>query len=116
MKLLNFWCRQIMDRAGIARPASGKTFSFSGGMLQRILLAREFAEDASLIVLAEPGSGLDQANRRKFEEELRSLVSQGAAALLFSTDIAELNTVADEIMILRDGELRAVNRENKEIS
>ena len=96
-----------MDRAGIARSVSDKTFSFSGGMLQRILLAREFSEDASLIVLAEPGSGLDQLNRLKFEEELRSLVSRGAAAMLFSTDVAELLSVADGIMVLRNGELSA---------
>jgi simple sugar transport system ATP-binding protein len=107
MKRLNSWCRRIMDRAGVARPASGRTFSFSGGMLQRILLAREFAENASLIVLAEPGSGLDQANRLKFEEELRSIVSHGAAALVFSTDIEELTSIAGEIMALRNGELRA---------
>ena len=103
-----------MDRAGIARSASDRTFSFSGGMLQRILLAREFAENALLIVLAEPGSGLDQANRLKFEEELRSIVSHGAAALIFSTDIEELTSIADEIMVLRNGELSAANRENHE--
>jgi len=94
-----------MDRAGIKRPASDRTFSFSGGMLQRILLAREFAENASLLILAEPGSGLDHANRLKFEEELRGIVSKGTAALIFSTDIEELTSVADEIMVLRNGEL-----------
>ena len=109
MKRLNSWCRQIMDRAGIARSASDRTFSFSGGMLQRILLAREFAENASLIILAEPGSGLDQANRVKFEEELRSIVSRGAAALIFSTGIEELSSIADEIMVLGNGELRAAS-------
>ena len=113
MKRLNSWCRQVMERAGITRHASDMAFSFSGGMLQRILLAREFAENASLIVLAEPGSGLDQANRMKFEEELRSIVSHGAAALVFSTDIAELTSIADEIMVLRDGELSAAGSRGK---
>ena len=107
MKRLNTWCRRIMDRAGIARPASDNTLSFSGGMLQRILLAREFAENASLIVLAEPGSGLDQFNRLKFEEELKAIVSHGAAALVFSTDIEELTSVADKILVLKNGELYA---------
>ena len=111
MKRLNSWCRRIMGIAGIARSASDRTFSFSGGMLQRILLAREFAENASLIVLAEPGSGLDQSNRLKLEEQLRSIVSHGAAALIFSTDIEELASIANEIMVLRNGKLSAaVNR------
>jgi len=112
MNRLKSWCSHIMDGAGIARSASGKAFSFSGGMLQRILLAREFADayevgDASLMVLAEPGSGLDQTNRVKFEEEIRSIVSHGAAALIFSTDIEELTSIADEIKVLRNGELSA---------
>ena len=103
MARLNFWQRKIMDMAGIERPESNKANSFSGGMLQRILLAREFAEDASLIVLAEAGSGLDQHNRLKLFEELKTLARGGTAVLLFSTDIEELLPVAGEIMVLRNG-------------
>ena len=103
MDRLYSWCSKIMNRAGIARPVSDKAVSFSGGMLQRILLAREFAEDASLLVLAEPGSGLDQFNCQKLAGELKSLVYRGAAVLLFSTDMEELVSVADEIMILSGG-------------
>jgi ABC-type uncharacterized transport system ATPase subunit len=91
-------------------------------MIQRILLAREFAEtevspgtlisegvsgEAPLLVLAEAGSGLDQVNRARLEEELRAHVRHGAAALLFSTDVDELLSVADEIMVLRNGNLAA---------
>ena len=115
---LNSWCKKIMSRAGIARPVSGKAVSFSGGMLQRILLAREFAEEASLVVLAEAGSGLDQFNRARLTEELKLLVRRGASALLFSTDPDELLSTADEIMVLKNGALTAVSKaalENHEI-
>ncbi|MCL2070275.1 MAG: ATP-binding cassette domain-containing protein [Treponema sp.] len=108
IKSLNDWCREIMSRAGIARSASDGVASFSGGMLQRILLAREFAEEASLIVLAEGGSGLDQSNRRKLEEELESHARRGAAVLLFSTDAAELSSIAGKIMLLKDGTLNEI--------
>ena len=104
---LNSWCDKIMSRAGITRPVSYKASSFSGGMLQRILLAREFAEDASLIVLAEPGSGLDTLNRSILVDEL-SRIKRGSreqAALLFSADKEELISLADEIFVLKDGEL-----------
>ena len=107
------WCLDIMkgaeiERAGIegeGRDVFDKASSFSGGMLQRILLAREFAENASLLVLAEPGSGLDQHRQWKLEEELRDFVRQGKAALLLSTDIDELNSITDNIMTLRNGTL-----------
>ena len=98
-----------MKKAGIARSISDKATSFSGGMLQRILLAREFAENASLVVLAEPGSGLDKAKRSILEDELRALAGAGTAVLLFSTDMEELSSVADEIMELKNGELAAIN-------
>jgi simple sugar transport system ATP-binding protein len=108
MAYLNLWCRNIMKKAGIARSVSDKATSFSGGMLQRVLLAREFAENASLVVLAEPGSGLDKAKRSVFEDELRALAGAGTAVLLFSTDMEELTSVADEIMELKGGVLAAV--------
>ena len=102
---LNAWCGAIMKRAKIERPVRDKASSLSGGMIQRVLLAREFAEDASLVVLAEPGSGLDQANRSLLEDELKAIADRGAAALLFSTDMEELVSVADEILVLKYGTL-----------
>jgi simple sugar transport system ATP-binding protein len=82
MRRLNSWCGKIMNKAGIRRSVSDKPASFSGGMLQRILLARELAEEASLVILAEAGSGLDQINRAKLENELRVLANNGLSALL----------------------------------
>ena len=105
MNYLNSWCRKIMSHAGIERSVTDRADSFSGGMLQRILLAREFAEEASLVVLAEAGSGLDQFNRLRLAEELKTLTRRGGSALLFSTDVPELISVADEIMVLRNGTL-----------
>ena len=98
------WCRAIMNRAGITRPVTDRVSSFSGGMLQRILLAREFAEEASLLVLSEAGSGLDQLSRRKLASELEEYVSKGASALLFSTDAEELLPFTSEILDLRNGD------------
>ena len=114
MAYLNSWCRKIMEKAGITRSVSDRTTSFSGGMLQRVLLAREFAEAASLVVLAEPGSGLDKFNRSKLEAELMALAEGGAAVLLFSSDMEELTSVTDEIMVLRNGKLSAAHQGKNE--
>ena len=105
MGRLNSWCRKIMDMAGIPRSVRDRPSSFSGGMLQRILLAREFAEGASLLVLTEAGSGLDQINRVRLADELKALAASGTAILLFSTDAEELVSFAGEIMMLRNGTL-----------
>ncbi|MDR0496324.1 MAG: ATP-binding cassette domain-containing protein [Treponema sp.] len=110
IKRVNDYCRDIMKRAGIARSVSDRASSFSGGMLQRILLAREFAENPSLLVLAEATSGLDEANRFILLKELREYTRQGGAALLFSSDTEELISLADEVLMLRNGVLTAIDK------
>jgi simple sugar transport system ATP-binding protein len=105
MAYLKAWCGKIMNRAGLTRSAAGAPASFSGGMVQRILLRREFAEDASLLVLTEPGSALDQINRAALADALREYVRAGRAALIFSSDAEELKFFTGEIMALKDGAL-----------
>jgi general nucleoside transport system ATP-binding protein len=99
------WCGQIMNRSGVMRPAEDKPVSFSGGMVQRILLQREFAEGASLLVLTEPGSALDQINRAALADALREYAGGGRAVLVFSSDAEELKFFTDEIMTLKNGAL-----------
>ena len=111
MGRLNSWCGKIMESANIKRHTADKPSSFSGGMLQRILLAREFAENASLFILAEAGSGLDQSNRERLACELKALAGRGAAALLLSTDAEELSFFTSEIMLLRNGALTKWNND-----
>jgi len=103
MAYLKAWCEKIMNRSGVIRPVVDKPVSFSGGMVQRILLQREFAENASLLVLTEPGSALDQINRAALVDALREYARRGKAVLVFSSDAEELKFFTDEIMVLKDG-------------
>jgi simple sugar transport system ATP-binding protein len=96
--------RNIMNAAGVAGNPRGLADSLSGGMQQRIILAREFAEDAAVLVLAEPGWGLDRPGRERLNEQLRAQAAWGKAVLLFSTDLDELLALSDEILALRNGE------------
>jgi simple sugar transport system ATP-binding protein len=108
---LDRWIRRVMRRArlpwpeaaGAAKAARAPASSFSGGMLQRAVLARELAEEARLLVLAEPGWGLDPSSREALVRELRDYARGGRAVLVFSTDTEELIALADEILVLRDG-------------
>jgi simple sugar transport system ATP-binding protein len=81
-----------------------KADSLSGGMLQRIMLVREFVEDTDVLVLAEPGWGLDRSAREQLNKALRENAEAGKSALIFSTDVDELLSLADEILVLRNGE------------
>ncbi|MDR3171051.1 MAG: ATP-binding cassette domain-containing protein [Treponema sp.] len=97
----------VMEQAGVSRSPQARGDSFSGGMLQRIILAREFAENAALLVLAEPGWGLDRLGRDRLAGKLRAYVNEGRSVLLFSTDVDELVSVSDEILVLRNGAFSA---------
>jgi simple sugar transport system ATP-binding protein len=102
-KFLDAHCRAIMNRAGISRSPKNRGATFSGGMLQRILLSRELEENASILVLAEPGWGLDQAGRIRMAEELKACAASGRGVLLFSTDVDELLSLCGEIVVLLNG-------------
>ena len=115
MGSLNSWCREIMGRAGITRSLADRASSFSGGMLQRILLARELTENASLLVLTEAGSCLDQISRLRLAEELKKYVLQGASVLLFSADVDELLPFTGKIMVLREGTLASDSGDVNEV-
>jgi simple sugar transport system ATP-binding protein len=96
--------RNIMAVAEVTGNPRSPSESLSGGMQQRIILAREFAENADILVLAEPGWGLDLSSRERLHAQLRAQAAQGKGALLFSTDMDELLALSDEILTLRDGE------------
>jgi simple sugar transport system ATP-binding protein len=99
--------RDIMAAAGVMGNPRGMADSLSGGMQQRIILAREFTEDAAVLVLAEPGWGLDRSGRERLNAQLRAQAAQGKGkgALLFSTDLDELLALSDEILALHNGEI-----------
>ncbi len=103
LRALESWTASIMEEAKVEGNAENSADSFSGGQLQRLTLAREFAEGAPLLVLAEPGWGLDASGRRLLEDALRRHRERGGAALLFSTDVDELLSLCGRILVLRDG-------------
>lgn len=77
----------------------------SGGNQQKLVLARELADDPSLIVAAHPTRGLDVKTIAFINNQLLARRSAGAGVLLASADLAEVWQVADRIMVLAGGRL-----------
>ena len=78
----------------------------SGGMQQRIGLARALAVDSDVILMDEPFSGLDPLIRREMQDELISIQSELRKTIVFIThDLNEALKLGDRIAIMRDGEI-----------
>ena len=103
LRAIHSWASQILKTSGIKGRLDSPAESFSGGMLQRLILAREFAEGAPLLVLAEPSWGLDASGTVLLREGLTEYLKRGGTVLLFSTDVDELLRLCSRIMVIRDG-------------
>lgn len=76
----------------------------SGGMKQRVGLARAFAMDAPVMLMDEPFSALDPVIRRDLQEELVQTQAAMHKTIIFIThDLSEAANIGDRIAIMRDG-------------
>ncbi|HWO88869.1 MAG TPA: ABC transporter ATP-binding protein [Gemmatimonadales bacterium] len=76
----------------------------SGGMRQRVGLARALAVDADILLMDEPFASVDEQIRRTFQEDLLQLLSEERKTVLFVThSIEEAVYLSDQIVILTRG-------------
>lgn len=80
--------------------------SLSGGMQQRVGLARALANDPDILLMDEPFSGLDPLIRRQMQDELVELQDKLQKTIIFVThDLHEALKLGDRIAIMRNGEV-----------
>lgn len=77
------YARRLIERAGITIGTDEKASALSGGMLQRLIIERETAENRKLLILSEPERGLDSRAVQALFGRLCSLAESGTAVLLF---------------------------------
>lgn len=78
----------------------------SGGMKNRVSLARAFAYKPNFLLMDEPFSNLDDFTRVKMQEELLKLYNKENVGILFVThNIDEALTIADKIIVLKEGKI-----------
>jgi len=98
------------------RPAdpSKQTALLSGGNIQKVVIAREFAHQPRLIIAVTPTAGLDIGTVAFVEREISRHAADGAGVLLVSEDLDELIALCDRILVLYAGQLVAIVNNNVE--
>jgi len=95
---------EIVDLVGLTGYEHSYPDQLSGGMQQRVGLARALANDPSLLLFDEPFSALDPLIRRDMQNEVIRLHHELGKTMVFIThDLAEALKLGDRILILRDG-------------
>ncbi len=93
--------RHYIDEVGLSGFEQKYPHQLSGGMRQRVGLARALAVDAEVLLLDEPFSAVDEQTRRKFQEDLLRLRATQNKTFLFVThSIEEAVYVSDRIVLL----------------
>jgi len=97
---------QQLELVGLTEWASRHVSELSGGMQQRVGLARALATNADILLMDEPFSALDPLIRRKLQDELLALQAQVKKTILFvSHDLDEALKLGDRISILEGGRI-----------
>ena len=97
---------EAIETVGLAGWEDYYPSEMSGGMQQRVGLARALAVQSDVMLMDEPFSGLDPLIRREMQDELISLQTEIHKTIVFIThDLNEALKIGDRIAIMRDGEI-----------
>ncbi|MEV8415014.1 zinc ABC transporter ATP-binding protein AztA [Streptomyces niveus] len=93
-----------MDRLGITALADRQLGELSGGQRQRALVAQGLAQEAELLLLDEPTTGLDASARRLIGDVLADLTADGGTVVVATHDL-EAARAAGHVLLLQEGRL-----------
>ncbi|MFC4050030.1 ATP-binding cassette domain-containing protein [Actinomadura syzygii] len=94
-----------LDLAGLGPAIDRKVKGYSAGMKQRLMLAQALMRAPDALILDEPANGLDPAEVRSLREHLGALARRGAAVLVSSHQLAEVQQLATHIVVMNLGRL-----------
>ncbi len=94
---------EVLERVGLTDAADRQLKTYSGGMRRRIDLGAGLVARPRVLLLDEPTTGLDPANRLDLWAYLRDLVNEGATILLTTQYLEEADQLASEVVVIDHG-------------
>lgn len=103
---LDRFARRMISDFGIqCSGPDAPMWSLSGGNQQRVVLARELADDPAVLVAAQPTRGLDVGAIEYMTERLRAAADAGVAVLLISSELEEIIDIATRVVVIHRGRI-----------
>ena len=100
-------CAAALDEVGLSAAGGKRIRTYSKGMRQRLGLAQAMLGSPDLLILDEPTTGLDPDLRRQFYQILDARRAAGAAVLLSSHALSELERHVDKVLVIKSGRIVA---------
>jgi ABC-2 type transport system ATP-binding protein len=98
---------EVLELVGLAPAARRKFKGYSLGMRQRLGIAAAMLGDPQVLILDEPANGLDPDGIRWMRDLLKALAAEGRTVLVSSHLLAEMEILADDLVIIAAGRLVA---------
>jgi ABC-2 type transport system ATP-binding protein len=102
-------CQELLERFELGERADDKITGFSGGMVQRLKIARALMHDPAILFLDEPTTGLDPQSRRAMWDFLHELNQKGQTIFLTTHYMEEADQLCQRIAIIDHGKLLALD-------
>ena len=96
---------EILEQVGLAGAATRRAGAYSLGMRQRLGLAAALLGEPPVLILDEPGNGLDPQGIRTLRDLLRAHAANGGTVLVSSHLLSEVEHLADDVIVINDGRL-----------
>ncbi|HEV2427530.1 MAG TPA: ATP-binding cassette domain-containing protein [Acidimicrobiales bacterium] len=100
---------ELLEAFSLSRWADASVYALSGGMAQRLMVARAVFHYPAVLFLDEPTSGLDPQSRLALWEMLRTLNAEGQTVLLTTHYMEEADQLCDRVAILDHGRILALD-------
>jgi general nucleoside transport system ATP-binding protein len=96
----------LMQRFDVRPPNPNlRSSKFSGGNQQKLILAREFNQAPKVLLVGQPTRGVDIGAIEFIHEQLRALRDAGCAILLVSTELEEILSLSDRVIVMNQGHI-----------
>lgn len=106
--------REVLEIVGLDKWCDSKPSELSGGMRQRVGLARALATDSPILLMDEPFSALDPLIRFNMQDELLRIQNEFRKTILFIThDLGEALRIGNRIAVMNNGEIIQIDTPEK---